>query len=75
MWWWLSGTIQMHLRVMEDKIGLCVSARDHIEPQLPHEEHKIGYVDWATCRTHTHQRGLCGLVQKNIKCPTSILIR
>lgn len=49
----VSYTIQMYLREMEDNISLCVSARDHIEPQLPHEEHKVGYVDWPTCTTHT----------------------
>ena len=50
----------MYLREMEDTIGLCISARDHIEPQLPHEEHEVGHADWATCRTHkrahTHQK-------------------
>jgi len=49
----LSRIIQMYLREMEDNISLCVSARDHIKPQLPHEEHKVGYVDRPTCRTHT----------------------
>lgn len=44
----------MYLREMKDKICLCVSAWDHIEPQLPHEEHKVGDVDRAACRTHTH---------------------
>lgn len=40
---------EAYLREMEDKISLCVSARDYIEPQLPHEEHMVGNVDWSTC--------------------------
>lgn len=55
----------MYLREMEDKIGLCVSARYHIEPQLPHEEHIVLYVDWATCRTQTHQRGFLWVKYKD----------
>ncbi len=35
----------MYLREVEDKICLCVSARYHIEPQLPHEEHLVRHVD------------------------------
>lgn len=45
----------MYLREMKDKISLRVSARHHIKPQLPHKKHKVGYVDWPTCRTHTQQ--------------------
>ena len=66
----MSYSIQMHLREMEDKISRCVSARDHIEPQLPHEKHNVGYVDWPTYRTHTqkvvtenHQMSNCHTVQ------------
>lgn len=36
---------QLYLWEMEDKISLCVSARIHIEPQLPHEEDVIRYAD------------------------------
>lgn len=50
---------------MEDKISLFVSARDHAEPQLPHKEHEVGYIDWPTYRTDTnqhkaHKEGLTG---------------
>lgn len=46
--------IQMYLREVEDKISLWVPAWDYIKPQLPHEEHKIGYVHWSTCTIHTN---------------------
>lgn len=39
----------MNLREMEDQISLRVFARNHIKPQLPHEEHKVGYVDRSAC--------------------------
>lgn len=58
MRWRLSGIIQMYLREMEDKISLHVSARDHVEPQLPHEEHKVGYVDWHAYTAHTYKEVL-----------------
>lgn len=66
---WKTGKldiIQMYLREMEDTICFCVSARDHVEPQLPHEEHSI--VDQPTCGTHTYEhRGLYRYIADHLK--------
>lgn len=35
----------MYLREIENQISRSVFARNHIEPQLPHEEHGVGRVD------------------------------
>lgn len=47
----------MYLREMENQISRSVFARNHIEPQLPHEEHGVGRVDgrshWRQTRTQT----------------------
>lgn len=49
-----SCSAQTYLREVEDTIGLWVFARHHIEPQLPHKEDLVGYVDWAACGTRRH---------------------
>lgn len=61
----LTSSCEEHLGEVEDSVRLRVFTRHHIEPQLPHEEDLVGYVDHHTCRMHVAHRQTIIFIEGN----------